>query len=701
MTPARVFLFAAGIFAVAFAAYAQTAPDALSPVPDASTDAGFTPDGEKRPSAARVLSAGDHDIYSRAFDAADRGDWTAARGLAMQGHDGMATRLITFRYVLDRNSGASFSDIDGFLKNNPGWPLRDTIFARAEVAMDPNMTPQAVIAWFGGRSPMTGIGMVRLGDALIATGSTTKGRELVRKGWISGSFQPEQELAIVQKDGGLFTPEVDRARLNNLISRDEITAAQRELSRVDDDVQKLGKARLALRGGRAAGEKAVTALPGSLQNDPDLLFDRARAARKANDNLTAGLMLTRGGVMKSFAASHPAKWWGEANQVARGLMATGEYSRAYDVVADTGLKTGNEFSDAEFMAGWIALRYLKRPAVALAHFKKLEAGVTRPISLARARYWKGRAYEASNDPVSAVAQYQLAAQAPETFYGQLSLARVDATPVLKVNETVIDTKDVAADFEKDELVRAMRVLADLGQVNTLRTFALKVYEVHPEPKRAKALAEFLTGLGFREIAVRVAKSASYAGATFLDYTHPVIPLPSYPGPGAAPETAYVLGLIRQETEFDPTVVSHAGARGLMQMMPGSAKQAAARAGMLYRPNDLLSDPNYNVQLGMVEFQGDVTDFGGSLVLAIAAYNAGPGNVKKWIVQNGDPRDPSVDPIDWIERIPFSETRNYVQRVLENSQIYRGRLAGKPVQTRILQDLYAPLTPPQKVLTAYP
>jgi soluble lytic murein transglycosylase len=327
--------------------------------------------------------------------------------------------------------------------------------------------------------------------------------------------------------------------------------------------------------------------------------------------------------------------------------------------------------------------------------------VSRPISLARARYWKGRCYEASGDPQKAIAQYQLAAQAPESFYGQLALARIDATPVLHINDTQVDASGARDDFEKDDLARAIRVLGDLGQENILRIFALHEQELHPDAKRVKVLMQTLTEMGFREIAVRVAKAASYGGVTFLAYTHPVIPLPAYPGAGTAPDPAYVLGLIRQETEFDPDAVSKAGARGMMQMMPASAQLAASRSGLPYRPNDLTADPNYNIQLGMVEYSGNLANWNGSLVLSIAAYNAGPGNVKKWLAANGDPRSPATDPVDWIEEIPFNETRNYVQRVLENAQIYRNRLAGRDTSLHILSDLYAPLTPAAKPVSIYP
>jgi soluble lytic murein transglycosylase len=671
----------------------------MQPIPDGSTDAGYQTDRERRPSLVHFLSTVDHEIYTHAFDAADRGDWTAAKGLALQGHDATATRLITWRYLLDKNSGASFADIDAFLKNNPDWPLRDTLFARAETAMDPAMTPEAVVAWYGNRAPVTGVGMVKLGDAMIAAGKTAAGRALVQRGWIVGEFQPDQELAIVQKDGGIFTPDIDRARLMSLISRDETTAATRELSRVTDAVQELGRARIAYRNGRAAGEHLAANLPAGLADDPDLLFDRARAARRAGDNAAAASFLNRP-TMAGFAAAHPTRWWPEANLVVRGLIASGDAHTAYNVIADTGLTTGTEFSESEFLAGWIALRRLNRPMVALAHFKKLETGVSRPISLSRARYWKGRCYEAAGNMADATAQYRLAAHAPESFYGQVALARIDATPVLHVNDTVLDARDQADAFEKDPLSKPMRVLADLGQVELLRLFALHDQELHPEPKRVKYLMQTMSDLGFREVAVRLAKNASYAGMTFLAFTHPVIPLPAFSGPGTAPEPAYVLGLIRQETEFDPDAVSHAGARGIMQLMPGTARDIAGHAGLSYRPNDL-NDTTYSIELGMAEFSGYFASFNGSMVLAIAAYNAGPGNARKWIAANGDPRNAGVDPIDWIEMIPFNETRNYEMRVLENAQIYRNRLSGRDTQTRILIDLYAPNWPAAKVISPFP
>jgi soluble lytic murein transglycosylase len=707
---------AAAVFAMLLAGalnvQAQNLPSGLSqsggvvtmqPIPDYDTnpaETGPTISHEQRPGQIHYLSAADHDLYTRAFDAADRGSWLDARALAGQGHDPMARRLIDWRYLLDKNSGASFSEIDAFLKANPDWPARDTLYARAEAALDLNMTPAQVIAWFGGRDPVSGIGKIRLGEAFVATGKTAAGRDLIRDAWANDSFDPPQELEIVQRDGSFLTPEVDRQRLTNLLWREDTASARRELARVSPDAQRVGQTRLTLRASPTAGQQMAASLPADLASDPDLLFDRARTARRAGDDGQAANLLLRA-LSNGAARNHPIKLWAETNNLIRETLKDGNYRVAYQLAANTGLTSGDEFAEAEFLAGWIALRFLKEPRTALTHFQKLEAGVTRPISLARAHYWEGRAREAAGNPAEAWQQYKLAARAPVTFYGQLALARIDATPVLHITETPIDAAAAKAGIEPDDLTHAMRVLADLGLVGFLRVFALRWEDLHPDARHVGQLAQFLVDMGYREVAVRVAKQASYGGVLFLQYTHPVISVPAYRGAGSGPEPAVVLGLIRQETEFDPTSVSGAGARGIMQIMPATARHTASVAGIPYRPNDLLTDPAYNMQLGMAEFGGNLNDWNGSLILAAAAYNAGPNNARKWIANNGDPRSPATDPLDWIELIPFSETRNYVMRVLENAQIYRNRLAGRDQKLRIMEDLYRPSVSVVKVLDYVP
>ncbi len=655
---------------------------------------------EYKPSKVPELSKADHDIYTHALQATRRGDWTAARGLAAQGHSAAARKLVEWRYLLDKNSGAPFSAIDAFLKANPDWPGRETLFARAEKAIPDTMSPTAVLFWFGNRSPATGIGMVKMGEAMMAVGRAAEGRDLIRKAWIENDFEPDEEALLIQRHGDLFTPDVDRQRLDRLLWKNDISAARREMARVSASEQQLADTRLNLIVNLPRGEKMLAALPDSLRESPALTFDRARLLRlQGKDDQTPALLLKA--PTRELAKVNPDRWWGALNNAARDQLEASNFHTAYALVQDTGLTDGTDFAEAQFMAGWIALRFLNDPKDALPHFQALASGTTRPISQGRAHYWSGRAYEAMGDLGGAWREYRLAAENPETFYGQLALARMQPDPKLHLDSVNVNADAARAAYARDDLAATIHVLADLGEERMMREFAQAYVAAHPDPKYVELLASDLTHMGYREVALRAAKEASYNGVLLLHYSHPVISVPSYRGPGAAPDPALVLGLIRQETEFDSEAVSAAGAKGLMQMMPASARRAAREAHLPYRPGKLLSDTTYNMQLGMTELSRNLASWDGSYILSIAAYNAGPGNVRKWIDLYGDPRDPGVDPIDWIEQIPFNETRNYVMRVIENTEVYRNRLAGHDEPLHILADLYRPGRPKIAVLPYVP
>ncbi len=688
------------------AALAQTLPLGLTrsgdvvmmqPIPDGGTAGGSL--SGVRPSRLRFLTATDHDIFTRAFEAAGKGDWIGARALGAQGQSTTARRLLEWRYALDKNSGASFAEIDAVIKDTQSptsagtWPLRGTLQARAEAMITDDMAPAAIVAWFGTKSPNSSIGKIRLGEALVATGEKSRGATLIRQGWAEGSFDPAIELAIVQKDGALLTPESDRARVDTLLWRSEITAARRTLARMDGPAADIAAARIALAGsGLPKAQAALDKVADS--SDPNLLFDWARALRLAGRDREARAILLRLPAAP-MVAGHAARWWAEINLHARDALSGGDPREALALVQHAGFTAGDQFAEQQFLAGFIALRFLKDANTALTAFQKLDAGVARPISKSRAQYWMGRAYEALGDNASALARYRQAATYPETYYGQIAIAHTDPTPILHLTDTIVDAA-APSELESDALMPQIKVLADLGQAASLRAFIDRDVEVYSSPRHVKRLMMLLVEWGYPEIALRLAKTAGYAGAPMPQFSHPVIALPAYVGPGTAPDPALVLGLIRQETEFDAYAISSAVARGLMQMMPASAKVAAKQANLPYRPEALLSDTTYNMQLGMTEYRVHLNRYGGSLVLAAASYNAGPGNAKKWLAANGDPR--TGDPVDWIEQIPFSETRNYVQRVLENTEVYRARLAGKDVPLRILPDLYAPNPPSMPVLT---
>lgn len=648
--------------------------------------------GERRLSAARYLSASDREVFSRAAEAAARADWASAHAAAAQLHDPVARRLIEWAYLLDRGSGASFGEIAQFLKDDPEWPARDTLLARAEAAMPPTMEPPAVIAWFGDRTPQTGIGKVRLGEALIGSGSPVRGRELIRDAWIDSSFEPEQEYYVEAQHADALTPQADRERLERLFARNDIAAARRELPRVDAGTQQLAQVRLLLRTDSSRGESAADTLPVALRNDPGLLFDEAHALRQRGDILAVPPLIARAAA-GNLVRLDADRWWAELNADARAALGQHFDREAYALCANAGLPHATEhYADAQFLAGWIALRRLNEPAAALTHFQNLLGAVSRPISRARAYYWLGRTREAAGDPAAASQEYRAAARDPATFYGQLALARLETNPPLPLHASIVDTGASRTAYEHADLTAAIRVLADLGSANLVRMFAVRDAELHGDPAHLKLLAEDLARRGYLDAAVRVAKVASYGGTRLFDDSHPLIAVPRYAGPGLAPEIPLVLAVIRQETEFDPGSVSAAGARGIMQVMPDSAATLARLSGIAYDYAALTGNTNYNIELGMTELSHELAEWGGSYVLATAAYNAGPGNVRKWIAAFGDPRDARVDPVDWIEEIPFEETRNYVERVLENIEVYRDRLAGRDEPLQILADLYRPDAP---------
>ena len=659
------------------------------------------------PVGAGVLSPADRDLYSRAFEMGAKGDWAAALALGAQGQDATARQLLQWRYAMDANSHASFADINTALDAARGWPARNTLLVRAEAALvppsgfpltpaTPVMTPAQTITWFGSREPSSSVGRIRLGEALIAAGENrTRGAALISQGWAQGSFDEATEAAILAQDSASITPESQRARLDALLWRGEASAARRQMPRVDAALADLAAARLALAGPVAKAKPALDKVSGS--DDPALLFDWSHALRVAGKDAEAHAMLLRAAPL-TLARDHRARWWGEIHIQARDALREHDYAMAMKLLEHAQMTPGGaEYPDQQFLAGFITLRFLKQPAASLPWFTRLTGAVTRPISKSRGEYWQARALEAMDDKAQAYRHYRLAAAWPESFYGQLAIAHTEVAPTLRLPETPVEAAP-ASELDADALMPQMKVLADLGLSTDLAMFAASDAAANPAPRHLKRFMQALTDWGYPHIAVRLAKEASYAGAAQPGFAYPQVSIPAWPGSGPAPAPAMVLALIRQETEFNPVAVSSAGAQGLMQVMPAAARTSAKAGNLPYKPASVLTDPAYNMQLGMLEIASHVASWNGSLIMAVASYNAGPGNVKKWVAANGDPRDGVTDPLDWVEQISFGETRNYVERVLENMEVYRGRL-NRDARLMIQEDLYAPAPVPKDVLAA--
>lgn len=626
-------------------------------------------------------------LLQQAMTAAARGDWSGALTASADSANPVVRDIIQWKYLLDENSDASFDAINNFLSTHPNWPRLNALLIRAEKAM-PDLDPAQVIAWYGKRTPLSGFGMIHLGEALMSSGRIADGIALIKRAWIEFTYAPFDENNIVAAHGDILTPEVQKARLDHLLARGDVGGSKRQLARVSAAQRRLAEARLQIQADPARVKKVLANLPASDQADPEFMLDVARALRRHGDDDEAWVVMEKAPVEKK-ALVLPERWSAERQIMARDALKAGDVDLAHRFASTPVLdaSSGTTFMDAEFLAGWIALRFMHNTDLAYYHFDRLANGVTYPISAARAHYWLGRTAEAAGDIARATAEYHRAAEHPATFYGQLALAKFGDKPVLKVGDaTTVPAPIARAAFDKDERVRAIRLLAETGDRADMRQFAVALTNDPPLPDQLQMLAQLLAETGDITMSVRAAKAASYAGYILPGYLHPIIALPSI---SDGPEPALVLAIARQESEFDPGVVSSAGARGLMQVMPASAKRAADMLGITYRLGELTTNPAYNIQLGMATLNQYLDRWDGSYLLAIATYNAGPGNVEKWVETYGDPRNPAVDPVDWIESIPYPETRNYVQRVIENLEVYRNRLGNSDRPLSIIADLYRP------------
>lgn len=645
------------------------------------------PRPKPEPPKREILSEADVHLFREVFEDIRRHRWDDARRKARQGREPLARKLIDWIYYREHGNQASFREISAFLEENPDWPSTGLLQVRAEERMPPGLPPQQVIDWFAERKPRTGWGRRRLGEALIAKGNYKEGRDLIREAWVHGDFTPSDEREFLAVHGDLLRKtDADIRRLDRLLWDHRHSAARRQMKRVGAGWRALADARIKLRAMSRGVDRAVSRVPEQLSNHPGLQYERARwRRRKGRHEETWPILAT---VHKTAGQlGNPEKWWDERHAQVRRALREGKPQLAYDMVANHGLSDGVSFAEAEWLAGWISLRFLNRPGNALAHFERLEDKVSTPISQARAHYWAGRAAEALGQEEVRKRHYAEAARHVMTFYGQLAAERhYGKNAWLQLPAEAPRNPADAADFEKRELIRVLKILHDVDQDRWVRSLTHHLASSYSSAAELHRLSSLLKELGYPHFAVRAGKSALHRGMLLVNSTYPLERFEPIKSLKYAPEPAIVLGLSRQESEFNSGAVSHAGAHGLMQLVPTTARATARKHGLPFRREWLTERPDYNLTLGQAHFADLLDDFNGSYIMAAAAYNAGSTRVRRWIREFGDPRARNVDPIDWVEMIPFSETRNYVQRVMENTLVYRTLLADRPVQIVLSQDL---------------
>ena len=619
-----------------------------------------------RPSGGTASEA-DVAALGRAIAAGRAGRTEQATAARDQIRDPVA-RVVAEWAILRSNDSVGFERQAAFLRANPSFPASQRIGMRAEGALlENNAAPDVVRAFFQHRRPSSAKGRIALAIALKRGGDTARAVRLVRETWHLSDLSADVEQRVLAEFGGALTAADHKMRLDRMLHESETATAMRAAQRLGAGQVALARAFLAIGAQRSNGGALLAQVPGALHRDPAYLFARAQWLRREDRAAEAAQILVN-------APRDPAvlgkaeDWWVERRVMVRKLLDAGQARTAYQVASTHAVRSGAARVDAEFHAGWLALRHLNDPATALRHFEAARQAAATPMSLSRAHYWLARAHEAAGHQGPARQQYEAAARHSTHYYGQLARAKLGLAdlPIRRPSDTTAASAAYARAlnllYRLDERDLARAILADLGQR------AADHGTLH-------AAAEVAQRAGDAKGVLTLGKLANNRGLPFDMQAFPTMGIPNYAHVGPPVDRAVVYAIARQESTFDHRVVSHAGARGLLQLMPATARATARTYGVAFDQGRLTSDPAYNARLGAAHLGELVAEFNGSYILTFVAYNAGRSRAREWIQKYGDPRDPSVDPVDWVERIPFTETRNYVQRVMENVQVYRTRLGG--------------------------
>ena len=596
--------------------------------------------------------------------------------------DPVARKLITF-YRLLAPGAATADEITAFMQQNPDWPDQSVLERRRQEAIASEPDQAAALAQCERNQLILPQAMLRCADAEAIAGRHDSAAEEARHAWLTGITDAPGETAFLRRWSGAVHPADEWQRFQRLAWHDP-KAAARQVARLDAKDRPAAEARMALQRDTPKAESLFTALSAARQQEPGLMLDYARWLRR-NDRTADALALWQksGAAAQSAApAADRAAFWAERNTLARRLLQDGDAKGAYALTDSPGPLATEQELDAEFFAGFIALRRLNDPAAAMRHFIALGALSKSAITQARAHYWLGRAAAAAGK--DAGPDYRQASTWPTTFYGQLAaVALGDGSAAIAERIRALHdpayTRDEVLAFTDHEVVRAAAMLAAWGDTHRARAFLLRMDELAADPADRALTARLALRLGLPDTAVFVARRMGRDGLSLPEAGWP----PAAEPPDQQVDPAVALGVIRQESSFDIGAVSPSGARGLMQLMPFTAQAVAKQVGVATSLVSLTSDPSHNMRLGTAYLRQMLDRFDGSLPLAIAAYNAGPHRVDQWLAENGDPRVGPIDMLDWIELIPFNETRNYVQRVLENVVIYRAR-RGETTPTLLAQ-----------------
>ncbi|MDI1285816.1 MAG: lytic transglycosylase domain-containing protein [Reyranella sp.] len=628
--------------------------------------------------AAKPLVAAEAAALGAALKAVDEGRYADARAAVANFRHTLLARIVEWTILRAApKTDADFASTWRFLRESPEWPEPEVLRRQAEERLGPNTPAAEVFRYFTAFPPLTSTGHLRRLDA-AQTASPNDVARLARDSWQNATFRNSDENDFLNRYGHLLTGPDHIARFDRILQGGRPQVARELLSKLPPDYQPLAEARLAMVTRAADAGTLVRAVSAARLDEPAVKFERAQWLRRSNNlDEAKALMLTPPPI--NLTAAQNDAWWNERNQIARDLLAANRAADAYAVAVAHGQTKGVAFAEAELLAGWIAFRQLKKTAEAQKHFQRLYDDASIDSSRSRAAYWLGRVHESAGRAKDANEWYAKAAALGQTFYGQLAARKLPGTSPSPAARLPSDPTASAADrqaLDGRELTTVARYLGQAGDNDRARPFLLRLAAQVTAPGETALLAQLALELKRPDVGLTVARRAATNGVVLFDASFPMVDL----GNTGALERALALALTRQESSFNAAAVSSSGALGLMQLLPATARDVAGRVGVPFIQEKLTRDPAYNVQLGSQYMVEMLKRFGGSYEIALAAYNAGPNRVARWLDSPmGDPRNGKIDMVDWIELIPLRETRNYVQRIMEGVVVYRSRLAG-PFQT---------------------
>jgi len=605
--------------------------------------------------------------------------WNSAIKSADKVKDRDFRTLVMWMYLKTTGNSATFNDYKKFIERNSDYPRINRIKYLAEQKIYlRNNSPTSIVNWFQKNPPLGGLGKIKLAEAFLEQGKTSEVSSLVKEGWTTAEIRKNDLGYYRAKFKKFLTTDDHLKRADYLAWERKYWDLKRMLKYLPKDERALYNARQILMSNSYGVDTAISKVPAHLKKDPGLEYDRLRW-RNRRGRLESSLeILYQNSNKTERQMIRPDLWWEQRKSVARSLIYKKRYKTAYKISSEHSLSSGPSFAEAEWLSGWIALSFLNSPEYAINHFKNFYNNVGYPISLARGAYWLGSAYKQLGNTEIAKKYFTEGSKFLMTYYGQLSFNEINPGGNFELIDQSKFDKDYEKEFNKNRLVNQVVLLKELDATQYAKDI-LKHLAILNVDKGSEVLAAKLsTDVERYDFAIQISKQASYEKRFYNKFNYPIINTPKEINNKIMPNSEVILAIIRQESEFDKKANSWAGARGMMQLMKYTAKIVAKQAKLPYSISNLTRDPEYNIKLGSYYFNSLMEDYNGIYPFAIAAYNAGPNRVKTWRRVNGDPSKGSLSYVNWIELIRFKETRNYVQRVIENINVYKYMLNKKPV-----------------------